>query len=373
MKAIGSPNLSKRKEFLGTKKLDAAIFLNSDPIFDTNIKYFSNFEQEPGGYGCLLLITEKERKLLISSLDFARAEDQADVEEVVDVKKFNHSYTETIKKILPPNPRLGIINSIFPASLYEALKEKGKARFLDISDFMSSMRSVKFENEIKLLKEAAKIGNSAIRIIEEVVQEISKGRKVREMELAKKIEQELIERGSKKIGFETIVSSGERTAFPHPYPSASNNFISKGIGYADFGAVYEGYFSDVTVPFTIGRLDENEKKIVEACIACSDLAIKNIRPGISISSFAGENEKYAKSWGFEYIHALGHGLGLELHDEPIISQRTRGDANPKFKNGMVFTIEPGIYVKGVGGCRIENDFLLKNKVIPLTNSILIES
>src|SRR5438132_7536800 len=199
--------------------------------------------------------------------------------------KFNHSYTETIKKILPQNPRIGIITSIFPTSLYEALRKKGKARFLDISDFMSSLRSVKFESEIKFLKEATKIANWSVKIIEEVVQEIAKGRKVKENEMAKKIEQELMERGSKKIGFETIVSSGERTAFPHPYPSSSNNFISNGIGYADFGAVYQGYFSDVTVPFTIETLSENEKKIVEACIACSDLAIKNIRTGISISSF----------------------------------------------------------------------------------------
>src|SRR5438445_7002295 len=199
MKAIGSPNLSKLREFLEMKKLDAAIFLNSDPIFDTNIKYFSNFEQEPGGYGCLLLITKTERRLLISSLDFDRAEDQADVEEVIDVTKFNYSFTETLKKILPKNPKLGFINSIFPVALYETIKAKGRARFIDISNFISFLRSVKFESEIKLLKEAAKIANSAVRIIEEAVQEISKGRKITEIELAKKIENDLLEKGSKKI------------------------------------------------------------------------------------------------------------------------------------------------------------------------------
>src|SRR5437867_4549233 len=185
MRAIGSPNLPRLQEFLKKSELDAAIFLNSDPIFDTNIKYLSNFEQEPGGYSCLLLVMEKGRRLFISSLDFSRAEDQADVEEVIDVKNFKFSYSDALKNFLPKNPKIGIINSIFPLSLYEGLVKKTKAKFTDISEFMSSIKSIKSEQEIKFLKISENIATYAIKIIEKVVGDVSSGRKISEVELAK--------------------------------------------------------------------------------------------------------------------------------------------------------------------------------------------
>jgi len=179
-----------------------------------------------------------------------------------------------------------------------------------------------------------------------------------------------------------LVACGKRTAKIHPRPYASNKKI-KGLCYADFGAKYKGYCSDMTVPFIKGNVTKKEKRIARIVLNAHRLAIRSIKMNENCWKLFDKVNIYLKKNGFELMHGLGHGLGKIVHDDPsIIMPRKKKIKHPRrwqrikkmvFQPSMVFTIEPGIYVKGLGGCRIENDILMtKDGPKILTNSKLIQ-
>jgi len=367
MKAVGAKNLPKLRDFMQDKKIDTVLFLGSD----VNVRYFSNFVGS-----CLLAITNDERVLFAHPLEFDKANQQADVEEIVNTKNFDCSYGKALKKKLKRYKKIGIVKSDFPLRLFEDLKKRTRAKFIDIENHIVELRGVKFKREIELIKRSTKISNSGIKIIEEVLNEIRKGRKIKEKDIALRIEQEMREKGAEGFAFETIVATGKRSEFPHPYPSASEQIVND-MGYADFGAIYQGYCSDVTVPFVIGKISENQSRIIKAVMEAYDFAVSSIEIDIPTWKLYEKIEKLLKSKGFELKHGLGHGLGLTVHDYPSISAKPRDKIQLedwkeiKFKENMIFTIEPGVYTKSYG-CRIENDILLTKKGIKiLTNSRLI--
>lgn len=379
MRSVGKGKLRELRSFMEEKKIDAALFINSDVSPDIHIIYFSGFVQEPGGYSCNLLIDKKKRILFTTSLDFERAKEQTDAEEVLDIKSFGNSYGKAITSKLKKCKKIGVVKKNLSMKVFENLKKRIRCKFVDIEGFLSGLRAVKSRDEIKFLKKSTKIANSGISVIEETLNEISKGRKITEKKLAEIIEDRLKEKGAEDLAFKTICVSKKRTSFPHPYPSASNQIIKQGLGYVDFGAVYQGYHSDITVPFSIGRINEKQKKIATTTEQAYNLAIDSIEVGLPTWKLAEKIDNFIKSKGFELIHGLGHGLGLTIHDTPNISRKPTDKLQLKswkeeeFKENMVFTIEPGIYTTA-GGCRLENDILLTKKgTTILTNSRLIEA
>lgn len=244
---------------------------------------------------------------------------------------------------------------------------------------MKLKKMTKTKNEIKLLKKSAKIANSCIKIIETSLKE----KKITEKELAKRIRKKIREQNA-KLSFQVIVASGKRSARIHPKPRTTKKIIS-GIGYVDFGVSYRGYRTDVTVPFTKGKIGKKEKRIVKTTLQAYELAMKSIRIGEPCWKLHEKIEKFLKKRGFKILHPLGHGLGLKVHETPYIGKPKKKRLSKKkkrkweklkkitFQAGMVFTIEPAVYVKGLGGCRIENDILLtKRGPRFLTNARLIE-
>jgi Xaa-Pro aminopeptidase len=241
----------------------------------------------------------------------------------------------------------------------------------------------KTRKEIELIKKACKISNSCLKIIEESLKE-----KITEKELRRRIERNIRKQGA-TLSFRTIVACGKRSAKIHPKQKATNKII-KGLGYVDFGACYKGYKSDITIPFIKGKISERERKIVETTLKAYNLAIKSIKIGMPCWKLHEKVDNFVRKKGFRLEHSLGHGLGKKIHELPTIGKLTikRKISKKKlekirrkwekikkisFQPGMIFTIEPGIYVKGLAGCRIENDILLtKNGVKILTNSKLIK-
>ncbi len=351
-KAIGRKNLRKVWDFMKSKNLDLIIFKSPD----ANVAYFSNF------FGsCLLAISKEKRVLIVDPLEAERAKIQADVEEILNIKKFEFSYSKSLKKNFTFK-RIGIVKSSFSLKLFEELS-KTKVKFFDIEDFVAKLRAVKFKEEIKLLKKSAKIANSGIKVVKEELERS----KIKEDELARNLENFLRKRAD-SLAFEVLVASGKRSSFPHPYPSSSKNLI-KGFGYVDFGTVVKGYCSDVTVPFFKGRASEKERKIVKILEEAYEIAISSIKPKVPTWKPYEVVEKFLKIKGLELKHGLGHGLGLTVHDFPSISIKKK--CMPmNFEKNMVFTIEPGIYLNSFG-IRLENDFLLKKRLIKLTNSNFI--
>ena len=379
MKAVGNENLSRLRNEMEEKKLGSVIFVNSDQISDVNVRYFSGFVQEPGGFSCILLIDDKSKILFSSSLDFDRAQEQSDVDEVVDISNFDNSYIKAISKYLPKNKKAGISKSDFPLPFYERMKEKLKLKFFDTEQLTDMIRSVKTKDELSLLETSCHIANAGVNAAIETLQGISKGKKISEIQLAKEVEGAMENSGSEDLAFKTLSVINERSAFPHPYPSASNKPIERGIGYIDFGAVYHGYHSDVTLPFSIGKISEKQKELVQTTVDAYDISLGEVKANIPTWKLQDKVDKFLKSRGFKFIHALGHGLGLTIHDSPGFFSKPKDKERMKFwkeiklKENMVVTIEPGIYVKGIGGCRLENDILVKsNGPKVLTNSRLIE-
>jgi len=240
------------------------------------------------------------------------------------------------------------------------------------------MGIVKTSKEIKLLKKSAKISDSCIKIIENSLKE-----EITEKELRRRIENKIKSQGA-TLSFKTFVASGKRSAMVHAKPRATNRII-KGIGLVDFGANYKGYRTDITVPFIKGRINKKEREIVNTTLKAYRIAIASIKLNQPCWKLFQKINNYLKNNGFEMKHGLGHGLGKKIHEYPFItmSRKKRLTAKKKrrwekikkikFQKGMVITIEPGIYVKGFGGCRIENDFLLTSKgPTLLTHSKLIE-
>lgn len=217
-----------------------------------------------------------------------------------------------------------------------------------------------------MIKKAAEISDSCIPLIEKSLHE-----KITEKELRKKITRKIRSQNA-SLSFQTIVACDKRSAKIHAKPRATDRII-KGMGYIDFGSCYKGYKSDVTVPFIKGEITKRERKIVETTLRAYAIAINSIKVGTPCWKLHQKVDKYLRKNGYKMMHSLGHGLGLKIHGPPYITmprkkiltkkkkRRWERIKKIKFEEGMVFTIEPGIYVKGVGGCRIENDVLLTKK------------
>jgi len=223
------------------------------------------------------------------------------------------------------------------------------------------MAMIKTQKELQLLRKSAAISNSCILLIEKSLKEI-----ISERELARRIRRKINSQGA-TLAFQTLVASGKRTSMIHPHPHATNEKIL-GIGYVDFGANYRGYKTDVTVPFVKGSVGKKEWKIIKTGIAAYGLAAKSVKIGQPCWLAHKKTDLFLRKNGFKMLHSLGHGLGKEIHERPLILMPRKKLKGKKLKRwhriqkvtfqpNMVFTIEPGIYVKNLGGFRIENDFL----------------
>jgi len=368
MRIISNKKIEEFKKKLAEKKIDIALFLTSDPIYDANIEYFTGLQEGFFSFSCLLM-TKNKSTLIVSPSSYSQAVEETEVDEILGLEKYDRSLIKALKEKLKKVKSIGVIEDIFPYRIYRKFKH---LKFQDIGDIILEIRGVKEKKEIERIKKACHIANHGIKVIEENL-----SKKITEKELALIIEQDLIRKGADELSFPTIVSSGKRTTFIHPYPPSSNQKIQPGLGLVDFGVRYNGYCSDVTVPFTIGRISEKQKKIVQTIEEAYELAIDNLKVGMPTWKVYETVENLIKKNGFELRHGLGHGLGLEIHDFPSISSKPKYKEQLKewkeikLKENMVFTIEPGIYEPKIGGCRLENDILLDEKPKILTKSKFI--
>jgi Xaa-Pro aminopeptidase len=227
------------------------------------------------------------------------------------------------------------------------------------------MGEIKTKDEIKLLKKSADIANSCIPLIEKSLKE-----NVTERELKRRVEQK-IKSMHAKPSFRTLVACGKRSAIVHPKPCATDKRIY-GIGYVDFGASFREYKSDVTVPFIKGDISKKEMNIVQTTLQSYKLAIKSIAVNMLCLKPYEKVDKFLREKKYKMLHSLGHGLGKKIHELPYIGKPNKKMNKKqkkkweklkriKFQENMIFTIEPGVYVKGIGGCRLENDVWLTNK------------
>ena len=246
-----------------------------------------------------------------------------------------------------------------PFLYLDRLMEKASPKFRNAEPILQGMREVKDEAEAKLLKKSSSILSSAFEEFPAIIKE-----GLTELEVAKAATDAIYAKGATHVD-DMLVQSGPRAADPHGLPSAKK--IQRGESIIiDVGATYEGYYSDVTRAFCIGENKEMEKvyqKVLEANTAGIAKAARGVRVGEVDGAARGTLKRAGLAKYF--THRTGHGLGLEIHEAPYIVE----GGKEKLENGMCFTVEPGAYIRGKLGVRIEDDVLIEgNKGVAITNT-----
>ena len=241
--------------------------------------------------------------------------------------------------------------------LLEALGRGGLSPALvGVEGLVEWHRARKDPYEIDVLREA---GRRLAALVPDIVQEARRGRTEREVALA--IDRRILDAEFERTAFETIVASGPNAALPHARPSG--RILGEGdLVVLDFGGVYDSYCVDLTRTVVVGRASARARSVYGAVLAAHDRAIEAVRPGASRFAIdqAARDTLAAEGMAEAFGHSTGHGLGLEVHEDPKIARR-RPDADAideAVTAGMVFTIEPGAYFPGWGGVRIEDDVLV---------------
>jgi Xaa-Pro aminopeptidase len=222
--------------------------------------------------------------------------------------------------------------------------------FQPLSEGFQSLRAVKDEREAALIREAARIAGEALASVLNMVRP-----GVRETEIALELEYRMRQGGAERISFDTIVASGPNTALPHATPGC--RAIADGDCVTiDYGAVSCGYHSDETCTYFVGHVSARQGEIYRLVREAHDRAIRAVKPGVS----CGEIDRVARGYleeagvGLNFSHGTGHGVGLDIHEWPRLAR----ERTEVLQAGMVVTIEPGIYLPGEWGIRIEDTVLV---------------
>lgn len=241
---------------------------------------------------------------------------------------------------------LGFEDDYMTVEALESLKEDFSGKLTPMKRFIEKIRQIKREDEIDLMRKAQAIADDSFSYM---LTYIKPGMSEREVYL--ELVNQLTSRGAQGESFTAIVASGARGALPHGH--ASDKIIEVGdLLTLDFGCVYKGYCSDMTRTISIGKASEKQKEIYEIVLKAQKEALKAIKPGVICSDI----DKIARDiiteagYGENFGHGLGHSIGLEVHENPRFNQID----NTPLKAGMVMTDEPGIYIPGFGGVRIED-------------------
>ena len=246
-------------------------------------------------------------------------------------------------------------------SQYQALrKAAGRGcKWKPAAGLVASLRMHKDAQELAVMRRAAILAG---RVVEEAIPLLKAG--VREFEVAAEIEYQMRKRGASGAAFETIVAFGERAALPHARPTAKrlkkNEFV-----VLDLGVILAHYCSDITRTFYYGKAPERARQWYKAVQDAQVAAIAAVKNGVQCGDVdaAARQVLEGQGLGKYFVHSTGHGLGLEVHEEPRIA---RGQKK-RLEAGNVVTIEPGIYIEGVGGIRIEDDVAVHaNRIEVLT-------
>ncbi|MBM7603626.1 Xaa-Pro dipeptidase [Metabacillus crassostreae] len=224
------------------------------------------------------------------------------------------------------------------------------AEIVPAEEMLNSFRVIKDDNEIKVLREAAKLADYGVQVGIEALKE-----GITEMEVLAKIEFELKKKGIREMSFSTMVLFGDKSGDPHGNPGLKK--LTEGdFVLFDLGVVLDGYCSDITRTFVYKSYNEKQKEIYETVLQAQQASIESSKPGVRIGDLDVIARKVITDAGYgEYFpHRLGHGLGINVHEFPSMSHIN----NDVLKEGMVYTIEPGIYLPSIGGVRIEDDILI---------------
>ena len=318
---------------------DLDFFLLSESV---DILYFTGFA------GALKAFISKngELTLYVSPVNLEEARRKLNEGEIKLVRHSEDLNREIATFILESKAKTIGFKGLKAADYLDLKESIGTSELKPKSDLVWRLRSVKDGYEIRAIKEASKLTSIGM---EAAMNYIKPG--VREYEIAAELEYAMRRNGADGTAFETIVASGERTALPHG--GCTERRIRLGdLIMIDVGARYRNYCIDITRTFVVGTPTERQKELFDAVKLAQEHALKVLRAGIAAYKPDEEARSVLKRSGLEekFVHGLGHGLGLEIHEPPLLKP---GNKSP-LRKGNVVTVEPGVYIPGLGGVRIED-------------------
>jgi Xaa-Pro aminopeptidase len=327
----------------GKKGLDAFMVGH-----EKNLYYFTG---APGAY-CLLIPRKGESIVFVYGVNYEGVKAEAKgvkVELLKAGEKLGEKFAPFFMSSKVETLGVDSVTHDFYSMLAKSLR--GKARLKARSDLVSKLRRVKDENELALMRKAGVITSAGMQAARESIRP-----GVTEVEVAAEIEYAMRKKGGWGTGFETIVASGIRSAFPHG--GCENRKIRENdLIVVDIGSLYEYYHSDMTRTFVAGTPSEKQEKLFQIVKTAHERAYQAIKAGVK-----GKNVDHAArkaiedaSYGKYFVHGLGHGVGLEIHEAPSLSASSKDTLIAC----EVVTDEPGIYFPGFGGIRIEDTVLVQ--------------
>lgn len=327
------------------KGFDGFLIMN-----EANLLYFAGFQ----GATCLLIPRKGENTVFVYGVNYEQVK--------ADGKRFKVELLKRgenlIAKVASQAKTFKISKLAADAISYESYrllaKTLGRRTGLKVQGNLAwDLRKVKDEKELGLMRKAAELTSAGMQVAYETVKPGMK-----EIEVAAEIEYEMRRKGGWGTAFETIVSSGLRSAFPHG--GCTSKEIRKGdLVVVDIGAKYHHYCSDMTRTLAAGKPSAKQKKLFEIVKLAEEKAFQAIKPKAKAKDIDAKARKVIRDAGYEeyFVHGLGHGVGLEVHEPPTLSQASKDT----LMISNVVTNEPGIYIVGFGGIRIEDSVLVQER------------
>lgn len=306
-----------------------------------NVRYFCGFT---GSNGALLVSGHA-----VTLFTDPRYTIQAGLEAAAKVVVAKGPLETAVVKKLGAFRRIAFENGRISFRSMAAL-QKAKGDWLALDDTCEKLRMVKSEGEQAAIRASVDLNSAALAA---AMQHFQVG--MTETDLAAEIEYRMRRLGAEKAAFETIVAFGERSALPHAHPGAAK-ITGRGLLLIDMGAFLNGYASDMTRMAHLGTVPAQTRKLFKAVQEAQLAAIDRVRAGVTTASVDAAARKVLETHGYgeAFVHSTGHGLGLEIHELPRIGKKDK----TRLEAGMAITIEPGAYLEGFGGVRIEDTVLV---------------
>jgi Xaa-Pro dipeptidase len=370
--------LSRTDDPYRARRERLAARLGEDGVFAYVLEDFENLRSSlvrwlSGHPSDAILVVAATGESVLVPWDTILAGQRARVDRIVPYTDFKRSYKEAVGTVLKSlglpagggaRPKVEFLSRTSHLRYDELCRELPGAEIVlrgdGIDAFLGKQRTIKDAAEIAALERAAAITDEVLDHVERELRAKPAGA-LREIDVAQLVEREALARGAEGTGFETLAAGPSRSWGIHAFPTYSAGpFGTKGLSILDFGVKVDGYTSDVTATFVRDPLAAEQERMVSLVQAAYDAAVAAAKPGASPKAPAIAADQVFEAAGWKMPHALGHGIGLDAHEGPLL--RSLGESSdPALVCGMVFTIEPGLYHPEHGGVRLENDVLIDGR------------
>ncbi|MGR6542521.1 M24 family metallopeptidase [Paenibacillus tundrae] len=348
--------LSRLEASLAVQGLDATLI--TDP---KHIYYLTGFASNPHErFLGLVLARGEEPLLIVPALDADAAAAASSVSNIATHTDTDNPYT-ILERYQGRLGRIGLEKEYVTVARYEQLTAAlGGTQYEDVGPLLRSLRVKKSPDEVARIRHA-------IHLIEEVLRQgLSHVRTgVTEIELVAEMEYQMKKLGADGPSFDTMVLTGPQTGLPHGTPG-ERKLQHGDLLMFDMGVYAGGYASDITRTFAFGDISPELRTIYNTVLAANEAAIRAVKPGVTCAEIdrAARQVTEDAGYGERFMHRVGHGLGIDVHEYPSL----HGQNTDLLQEGTVFTIEPGIYVTGAGGVRIEDDVLVTETGVEVLTS-----